>query len=1262
MSFQERPILPVEMDLLIQARSGTRTDVSFTFQVISEQESNLFFFFFGSAAQPIPAKNLTDEELQQNFGIHLTSRITGGNDSKEPNWADIDDEDDWSPEAIEWNDGTKVTLSHAAPKNEEKPMEATPDRAPEKAPEGAPEKAPEREPEQAPEPTPAPAPTSVPTQPVQPSPPIAHASPPKPSFLGPKVLGPKSSGHPTILKSNGQSDAATSLANDYLPPASKSPTSAPTKSPWAPLPPVQKVPPVPFNPPHPSPVLQHQPPPRDFRSNARPESSHGPTKEFAADDFDRSWRASPSDGPRELFNSRSGQYEPVIDTHHGSRRSFARNEHPRPSQVLQRQAHNEPSAVSPTLESPSSTTTPWRRRASSTLSHSSAGHPRRLSVVNDQQVSSPQPAPAPELSVHTDPPARLASPARSLHTPNAYVPPSLGHRLASNETAQSGDVSVASPRKTEREKMEEKIRARMEEEKREAAAREERLAKKLQSLMPSKPAEKPETPQKKPPAPAVEPPPKPEPVAPERERPTAPRPAPARPTALLAAWNNFHVTAAKDEAAEERTFQREQKAAREEEARNGAGPSLRFAQTWKQVDIGDGLGHRKLVGVTQSERDHGMKDPTAVPEEKAEAEVKTETKPEAEAEETKKEEPSDTHSTPDAGLPATTPAAPAAPTDPVASAALTLPAAPIAPVASVAPVAPVASAASAAPTAPAAPMAPVAPVAPPATSAPAPTAPLPPRPSTSSTTKVSRFFPPGSNGTVSTNAAPVAPAPASLATSIPTAPIDLPPIPDAAPVAPFPPPVPQIVGCQFRAPEPAPIGTPAPAIPQEAEPVPYSPEPSLERSPSPPPPEEGDNHPAYLTDSTRPLVHFPSPKPRVRLPAHHAGSNGHVDSLVSVMPSSTGLAPPPHAGNGIQSKISPTTAYWQSKFDGLFDRKSPRMMHVAEIESPTQSSQQPAPDRNAPVAPVASYTKTPFVDDSDTQDASVFLPQTHEFSRSEPFSKNVEAEEAIFEDRVAGSLPVVRLPAVTPPAALSPAPTPTGSGRSQQRLRGLNKTNVQATSAEAFNASMLDHGELINGQGVYVVVRLPVVEKEMAKSVFLSKKHMSAALTSTLARSPSSKQRNSRKKSGSKKDKEKEEKEKAGKDSGGGGGGGENGNDDGNAENGQPQQQSQRTNSRKSHWRRRRSSVASRHSVSGGATPSSATTSHPPPPPLPNSPPPPSPSNNAQAQQTSTAGPSSRAVNDKTATQPTAAAPQAQAQAPRKPKTWADRVASGGSD
>ena len=61
--------------------------------------------------QPVPTpppKTFTDEELKQQYGIHLATRLQADEGGKEAKWADIDDdEEDWTPEAVQWMDGTK---------------------------------------------------------------------------------------------------------------------------------------------------------------------------------------------------------------------------------------------------------------------------------------------------------------------------------------------------------------------------------------------------------------------------------------------------------------------------------------------------------------------------------------------------------------------------------------------------------------------------------------------------------------------------------------------------------------------------------------------------------------------------------------------------------------------------------------------------------------------------------------------------------------------------------------------------------------------------------------------------------------------------------------------------------------------------------------------------------------------------------------------------------------------------------------------------
>ena len=72
---------------------------------------------------PPPPKQFTDEELKQQYGIHLATRLQADEAGKEAKWADIDDdEDDWAPDTVQWMDGTKSTVP-AAVENQPPPAE-----------------------------------------------------------------------------------------------------------------------------------------------------------------------------------------------------------------------------------------------------------------------------------------------------------------------------------------------------------------------------------------------------------------------------------------------------------------------------------------------------------------------------------------------------------------------------------------------------------------------------------------------------------------------------------------------------------------------------------------------------------------------------------------------------------------------------------------------------------------------------------------------------------------------------------------------------------------------------------------------------------------------------------------------------------------------------------------------------------------------------------------------------------------------------------
>ncbi|KAF7865627.1 uncharacterized protein EAF02_010050 [Botrytis sinoallii] len=292
------------------------------------------------AAPPEP-KRFTDEELKQRYGIHLATRLQSDDPGKQANWADIDDDDDdWAPESIEWTDGTKITLPHA-------------DDAPPPPPEPVPEPAPVvkeiKKTEPAPKPSKSPAPQA-----------IAAPAP---------RLGSGKAG--LVLK--GAPEKPTLVAKPPGPPT-------PVKSPWAQLPPVEKVAPVAIDVPQQSQQNRfNQRDPHGFSGMPQP-----PAKEIAADDFSRTWRESNAHANRELYNSQSGRYEPVNEGRRGVSRSDGQSRGPA---VLQRPSHQdgpaEPSAAFQTHHTSAQQGNYGRRRTSSNVSGGSGNFTRRMSRGHD---------------------------------------------------------------------------------------------------------------------------------------------------------------------------------------------------------------------------------------------------------------------------------------------------------------------------------------------------------------------------------------------------------------------------------------------------------------------------------------------------------------------------------------------------------------------------------------------------------------------------------------------------------------------------------------------------------------------------------------------------------------------------------------------------------------------------------------------------------------------------------------------------------------
>lgn len=287
------------------------------------------------AATPVPEpKRVTDEELAEKYGIHLATRLQSDDPGRQANWADIDDDDDdWAPQSIEWSDGTKITM-----------------------------------PQQVEEPVPEPvtlAPATVTNNAEKP----ASPAPTMPSTM---KLGGMSGGTGRGLILKGASEKPTLVAKPPAPPT-------PVKSPWASLPPMDKIAPIVTD--------LHSQQQQTLRFASR--DPHGfeamppPAKEIAADDFSRSWRDGNTGASKELYNSQSGRYEPVSDGRRGSRNEM----HPRQLALLQRhhetQGPAEPSAAFQTHRANLQDVQYGRRRTSSNVSGGSGIYGRRLSRGQD---------------------------------------------------------------------------------------------------------------------------------------------------------------------------------------------------------------------------------------------------------------------------------------------------------------------------------------------------------------------------------------------------------------------------------------------------------------------------------------------------------------------------------------------------------------------------------------------------------------------------------------------------------------------------------------------------------------------------------------------------------------------------------------------------------------------------------------------------------------------------------------------------------------
>ena len=410
-------------------------------------------------ATPSPStKHLTDEELKQQYGIHMTSRIEADGESKEAKWADFDDEeDDWAPESIEWADGTKVSLNHTS--TTVVPRETT-------------------------------GPKDSPGEPVNEEP-IAKPKPPQiVSTVGPNATILKVGASAERQQAQKTTSSQKGPVEKAAPSTVKSPAPVPAKSPWAPLPPIDKLPPVTINPVttatrniRPDPVL-----PTPSAPIAR---THSPAKEISADDFNRSWRESQTHQPRELFMPNSGRYEAVD----GNRRKSFRNDQGfRAPALLQRPSPSDSYSAEDTFlasqinrGSSDQEAGLWsRRRTMSTQSGGSGVHGRRLSV--NKAAGADVVATLPESPRIQESSTDTSATELATNQPAAYAQKGKDVPLPSNVKDSSVPPSdlalIAEQKRVMQETARQAVQRRREEELQEEAARKERIRIKLEQLGP----------------------------------------------------------------------------------------------------------------------------------------------------------------------------------------------------------------------------------------------------------------------------------------------------------------------------------------------------------------------------------------------------------------------------------------------------------------------------------------------------------------------------------------------------------------------------------------------------------------------------------------------------------------------------------------------------------------------------------------------------------------------------------------------------------
>lgn len=265
------------------------------------------------------------------------------------------------------------------------------------------------------------------------------------------------------------------------------PAPTPARSPWAPLPPVDKLSPIAINPQPMAPPTRM--PSQGYAQTPATMNAPSPATEISADDFNRAWKDTPSSQPRELFMPNSGRYEAVPE----SRRRMSKNDQSfRAPAVLRRPSQSDgftPAEPSAAFQTHRTSTDVSRRRASSTISGGSGQLARRMSLKSSEMapaVLDPQPRP----------------PSQDGPSEPAEVPPQTPTYQARSEQAPApGAVPAPFDIDAQREKQKAEMKQRIElarkrkeeEQAREEAEKQERIRQKLASLAPIPPKETPKS-------------------------------------------------------------------------------------------------------------------------------------------------------------------------------------------------------------------------------------------------------------------------------------------------------------------------------------------------------------------------------------------------------------------------------------------------------------------------------------------------------------------------------------------------------------------------------------------------------------------------------------------------------------------------------------------------------------------------------------------------------------------------------------------------